>query len=252
MRAVIYWYFKDRSILELNEFEKLHFKYIKEYDFRSIFHNIDFVVSYDRRSDDVQGFVHKVIKENIVSNYSITDIDNVQWQGEYPAYYGKIFKYIETGFEPVFYCHFKGVRREDSWFVESRKKWIDVLYRGCFADGTLHAVRTYPMAGAHLELKDVDWYRKWLWKGQYARYAMKYPYIARLTGGSYLDGTFQWINPVLVREYFKSEGVDINYVMNIEFEDIRFTHFSEYFLCSIIRDDKIYANIRDLRHQLGY
>ena len=250
MRAVIFWYYKKRDVQELNEIERFHIDCIKKYELNSIFRRVDVTIAYDDENQGSRNVAHNTIDKLFTIEHTITDIENSKILGEFSCYYNQVFKKLDD--EIVFYFHFKGVKSDSPEFISSRRRWIEVLYSGCFSDDTIKRIEFYPICGAHKENKDISWFTRYFWRLSKDFYYKKYPMLSKLQGTAYLDGTYQWINPKLLRQYFNDKGVDFSEIQEIDFKNIRFTHFSEYFLCSLLDARVIYSYYDMWRINLGY
>ena len=251
MRAVCFWYINDRPTDEFLEMENLHFEKIKQYNIKQYFDKIDVHISinpkfhYAEHTEFFDKAVRK-LQSCLGKNINIVASENSPKYGEFSCYYDMVFKTLKDEIEPIFYFHFKGVKKFDPIFIQSRTKWINILYDKCFSENILNHIGEYSMSGAHFEPCTRSWFEKWLWLGTFEKYKKSYPFLKNLqsTNCGYLDGSFQWINPIKLKEYLFEKGVSIDDLFSIEFTDndrIRYTHFSEYFLCSILDKSEINA-----------
>ena len=241
---VIHWFVKNRTNLTLTQMEQFHINHIKSYNFNDIFTNSIICLGIDDTNNNTLIDFIKSILKDIIPNPIFVIIQNDRILGEFNTYYNYVFKQLKSD-KKIFYMHFKGVSKEDNFHrFQAEKIWCENLYKGCFAKKVLYNKDKFCLSGSHLECKDRTWFQRWLWLNSETLYTHKYPFFKNMnTSTLFLDGTFQWVNTKNMREYIE-KFCNIDEFLNINFKlyNIRYTHFSEYFLCSILVKNKMLAN----------
>lgn len=196
-----HWYFIDRKVLELTDYEKYHFNMLYLADFENKFDEIYFSVALnDLNNERYKTFIKQKINE-ITSGGSakvfINFIQDSELTGEYETW-KRILEMSKNRTDKclLFYSHSKGVGHQAN-NVNNTNYWSYLMYNGCLFDGydtAMEVLKTHATFGSFLHCDEPMCL--WFKDGINKLNLTDKPFYPQYSGA------FYWVNLEIIKQRF--------------------------------------------------